>query len=211
MFNNIFDTYVGIYENILSEFYPSKGSTGFTERNLSVNWVKAVEKCQRNDDIISWFEYQFGSQNNQHIDALLWNRSAETLFLIESKRFNDPLAKIREVGEDIVRLQDAYVEIKKEKRIDLKRIKHCYGIILADVWVKKAQERVGRKSKILKNFQNASFVEGNLENFSKDVRQRLDNKELANLKYYCKTLDLITSSEDFSENYSLLSLSWEIE
>ena len=35
MFNDIFNCYYEIYEDLLDGFYPAKHSTGFQERNLS--------------------------------------------------------------------------------------------------------------------------------------------------------------------------------
>jgi hypothetical protein len=40
-FNEIFDTYQKRYESILAILYPAKNNTGFTERNLSVNFANA--------------------------------------------------------------------------------------------------------------------------------------------------------------------------
>lgn len=42
--NDVFGEYQGIYKKILGSFYPAKNSTGFQERNLSVNLSKAYEK-----------------------------------------------------------------------------------------------------------------------------------------------------------------------
>ncbi len=144
MIDNIFAAYADLYQSILSDFYPSKGSTGFAERNLSVNWSKAAEIVCGRDNIISWFEYQFSDTNDKHIDALVWDRSGGNLYLIESKRFSEPKAKTEEVGNDIVRLLDLYKEIVNEKRMDLNKVKQCYGVILADVWPKK-RKRSSRK------------------------------------------------------------------
>ena len=91
-FKNIFDEYKNYYECVFDVFYPSKNSTGFTERNLSVNFSKAYEKL--NPKAITWFEFQFGEKNNLHYDALIINRETKELFLIESKRFSKLNKKI---------------------------------------------------------------------------------------------------------------------
>ena len=40
MLEEVFKNYDLIYRNILKNFYPSLGSTGFQERNLTVNFSK---------------------------------------------------------------------------------------------------------------------------------------------------------------------------
>ncbi len=205
MIDKIFATYADLYQSILSDFYPSKGSTGFAERNLSVNWSKAAEIVCGRENVISWFEYQFSDANNKHIDALVWDRPGENLYLIESKRFSNPVSKTREIGDDIVRLQDLYEEILREKRLDISKVKHCYGVILADVWPKKEQKRC-KKRKILESYENCSFLTGNICNFSESAQQRLKEYTFPELKYYHKTFDEVSQAE----RYALVSLSWRI-
>lgn len=205
MIDQIFNTYAGIYKSILSAFYPSKGSTGFAERNLSVNWSKAAEIVCGRENLISWFEYQFSAANNKHIDALVWDRSGGNLYLIESKRFSDPKLKTKEIGNDIVRLQDLYEEIWREKRMDLSKVKHCYGVIIADVWPKKRKKSC-KKRKILESFENGSFLADNICNFSESAQRKLKDYPFPELKYYHKTFDDVSEVE----RYALVSLSWRI-
>jgi len=42
-FLDVFENYRYNYQRIFSILYPSKNSTGFTERNLSVNFANAYE------------------------------------------------------------------------------------------------------------------------------------------------------------------------
>ena len=58
------------YEKIFEHIYPAKNSSGFTERNLSVNFAEAYEKTamQLNQNCITWYEFQFGEKNNQHYE-----------------------------------------------------------------------------------------------------------------------------------------------
>ena len=55
-FLDVFENYRYNYQRIFSILYPSKNSTGFTERNLSVNFANAYE--QINPSAITWFEFQ---------------------------------------------------------------------------------------------------------------------------------------------------------
>ena len=56
----VFLRYGDMYREILNEIYPAKNRTGFSERNLSVNFSKAFEKiaCESGQKAISWFEFQ---------------------------------------------------------------------------------------------------------------------------------------------------------
>jgi len=204
--DKIFEAYVVKYQHILSCFYPAKGSTGFVERNLTVNWSKAAEVVCGSENVISWFEFQFGKNNKKHIDALVWDRSAGNLFLLESKRFSNLPSKICEIGDDIVRLQDLFEEIKEEKgaRIELDKVHHCYGVILADVWPKKGIQCPKRT--ILESYENCTFLADNICNFSESAQQRLKNYPFADLKYYHTVFDNVSSKEQ----YALVSLSWRI-
>ena len=153
----IFDEYGNIYRKILEKIYPAKGSTGFAERNLSVNFSKAYEKIF--PSALSWFEFQFGKKN--HVDAVIVNEESQEIFVIESKRYSVQ-SKITAVGHDIDRIKTFLDELKKEndrrnendRRIDLSKIKKFYGVILADVWT----EVDNFKRKILKSYQEENFL-----------------------------------------------------
>ena len=204
----IFDKYAEIYRRILKDFYPAKGSTGFPERNLSVNWSKAVESVYDGDNVTSWFEFQFGEDNNKHIDALIWDKASKDLYFVESKRYSNPKSKIREVGEDIVRLFNLYKELRTEEneRINIGLVEHCYGVILADVWTKK-EGRTGRKIKILNSYKNGSFLEDFKEIISENESLEKNNIHgFPNLKYYYEEFDWVSKNE----NYALVSFAWTI-
>ncbi len=61
------------YEKILNIFYPSKKSTGFTERNLTVNFSKAYEAVAGSvgDVCCSWFELPVNENGKDHVDAII--------------------------------------------------------------------------------------------------------------------------------------------
>jgi len=201
MFEDIFNCYYTLYEDILDGFYPAKNGTGFTERNLSVNWVKALGKTRADDRITSWFEYQCGEKNNEHIDALVWDRDKKELFIIEAKRYNNLPSKIRSVEEDVVRIKglSLYNDIleyerdgKKYVRIPKEGVERCYGIILADVW----PEDTGSKEKLLKSYKDETFI--------KDFTKGLNTLEFNNLTYH-------TYSFPELSNYSLVSFTWQLK
>lgn len=103
----VFENYRYNYQRIFSLLYPSKNSTGFTERNLSVNFANAYERI--NPSAITWFEFQFGENNNLHYDAVIIDTENKRLLLIESKRFSNPHTKIASIANDIDRIQNVKI------------------------------------------------------------------------------------------------------
>ena len=195
--DKVFECYQQQYSKIFRFLYPAKNSTGFPERNLSVNFIKGYEKarCLTSEEIISWYEFQFGNRNNFHVDAVLWNITLGELYLIESKRFNNPSVKIHEIQVDIKRIHALVKELQSEyhtpkQRISLDSISKVYGIILADAW---SESRT--KIDIIKSYNEHSFA----------------NK-------YLQLEDSITPSYDVRnfnhtetlQAYKLLSMFWEI-
>ncbi|MCI7773417.1 MAG: hypothetical protein MR514_06100, partial [Succinivibrio sp.] len=98
---SIFNLYKSRYLRIFEKIYPARNSTGFPERNLSVNFTKAYETYYSNCDVISWFELQFGENDNYHLDAVVANYTTKEIFLVEAKRFSNPAKKKEEIKEDI--------------------------------------------------------------------------------------------------------------
>ena len=204
--SQVFDAYGNIYRNMLSKFYPSKGSTGFSERNLSVNFAKAYESVNEVDDqgVYSWFEFQFGNSNNNHIDAVVMNEKLREIYIIEAKRYSNPNKKMTEVGEDIGRIFDFYDEIKKENdglspRINLYKFDKVYGVILADVWTE-----TGTKIQI-----KESYEAGVIDSYSSDSFLNVFSKELG----LTRRLDELyyNVQSDILENYFLVSFLWRVK
>ena len=197
MMEEVFDEYGRIYETILKDLYPAKNSTGFPERNLSVNFSKAYEKiaATNGQNAISWFEFQFGDKNDLHIDAVIMNTSSKELIFVESKRFSEPAKKIREVGEDIDRIYSCIEELKEDgndSRINLKKYKKVYGLVLADVWTETPQ-----KKSILKAYNENKF----LEEFSTTINSKQNG--ISSEKYYVHDFDKLP-------NYHLVSFMWKL-
>lgn len=195
--DKVFECYQQQYSKIFRFLYPAKNSTGFPERNLSVNFIKGYEKarCLTGEEIISWYEFQFGNRNNFHVDAVLWNTTLGELYLIESKRFNNPSVKIPEIHADIERIHALAKELRSEyqtpmQRISLDSISKIYGVILADAWSESKA-----KTDIIKSYNEHCFA----------------NK-------YLQLADSITPSYDVRDfditetlqSYKLLSMFWEI-
>lgn len=185
--DKVFKNYKAIYQNILSSFYPSVGNTGFQERNLTVNFSKAYEKTFSHDDVFSWFELQFGENNNNHFDCLIVNRSQKELFLIEAKRFSNTTGKKDSVLEDVERI-NSFVKAKMDDRFDGFKDYRVYGLILADVW----QENQKKKG-LYESFKQGDFFKDEplLEDYSPE--------------YYVQSLTIPNCAE-----YDLLSCLWEI-
>lgn len=190
----IFGEYQNQYEKILSHIYPAKNSTGFPERNLSVNFVRAYEKVAEasGQECVSWFEMQFGENNTYHVDAVILNLTTQELLVIEAKRFNNPRSKIREIREDIDRIYQFVAELKSQDRLDMGGVKRCYGFILADVWT---ETKV--KDAILHSYQIGQKTPDAPDRFLPDLN-------LPDLQYDVRDISAI-------ENYYLLSFLWSVE
>jgi len=191
--NMVFGEYKEQYSRIFEHIYPAKNSTGFPERNLSVNFIRGYEAARRKEKetILGWYEFQFGVRNNRHVDAVLINETSGELFIIESKRYSNPNKKIEEVKEDICRIYDLIAELREENRngnprISLKNISAVYGVILADAW-----KMHGMKTRIIQSYQEKKFCE--------DFLKRND-------------IDPIYDVQDFEEikEYKLLSFTWKL-
>ncbi|MGY3961058.1 hypothetical protein [Aeromonas popoffii] len=119
------------YTNIFSHYYPAHGSTGFTERNLTNNFVSALESLYP-DSCVSWFEAPIGLTAKKHMDAVVFTKNE--LFLIEAKRFTAPQSKIHSVRNDIERMQSNEALLLIEKGFINPIQRQRYAVILADVW-----------------------------------------------------------------------------
>ncbi len=193
-FEKIFDGYYATYNKILSSIYPAKNSTGFPERNLSVNFTKAYEALYSDDGCFTWYELQFGEKNNLHYDACLIDDKNKRLFVVESKRFDNPVDKLEEVSKDIGRINQVTDIIDDDliKRIPNIMSYNIYGVILTDAW-----EETEKKKEIINSFKNKSFVDDYFYDFS---------GKLKNLEYF--------SANGFPRTdgkYYLLSFVWKIK
>jgi hypothetical protein len=194
----VFEKYKEKYEKVFEMLYPAKNSTGFTERNLSVNYSKAMEDLY--PSAVTWFEFQFGEKNNQHIDAVIINPELKTIFIIEAKRFNLVARKTKSIGADIVRINSLSANFTKEfaERIPDFADYKLQGMILADVWTE-----VNRKTEIKLAFENNIFLEKYLPNIAQKYPE-------SKMQYNVIGFEN-TPYESVNKNYFLLSMTWEMK
>lgn len=191
--DKVFDNYRERYIKILDVLYPAKGSTGFTERNQSVNYSKAMEELY--PSTVTWFEFQFGDENNKHIDAVIINPELQTIFIIEAKRFSLVKKKTKSIGDDILRIEVFAKEFIE--RMPNFAGYSLQGVILADVWTE-----AERKIKIKEAFENKNFLKTCLSS----GEQKLADEEV----HYNVTGFENTPHECVNKNYYLLGMTWDL-
>ncbi len=195
--DKVFECYQQQYSRIFNHLYPAKNSTGFPERNLSVNFIKGYENARASarEEIISWYEFQFGERNNFHVDAILWNITLGELYLIESKRFSNPSIKIPEIKADVERIHALAKELMDEhgtskERINMDSVSKVYGVILADAW-----NESKTKAEIIESYRSNCFA-------AKYLWSAPSIKPSYNVQEFTHTATL--------QSYKLLSMFWEI-
>lgn len=207
--SSIFEEYGKIYSDILKTMYPAKNSSGFPERNLSVNFAKACERVavQNRSKVYTWYEFQFGEKNNRNVDAVILNPKSKDLIIVESKRYSIPFKKIKDVGKDIRRIKDLLNELCDENRGDSPRIKldehwHFYGVILADVWTETKP-----KEKVLACYQEGEKDLSSENSFLNKYRNELVLQQSLPGLYY-STKHIKYNGEE--SKYWLVSFMWEL-
>ena len=201
-FLDVFENYRYNYQRIFSILYPSKNSTGFTERNLSVNFANAYERI--NPSAITWFEFQFGENNNLHYDAVIIDPENKRLLLIESKRFSNPHTKIASIANDIDRIQNIKINYLHDFMSRIPDILNyqIFGVILADVWTE-----TRKKKQIYDSFVAGTFITDFLED------NLIKYPSLHNATYYVGDFDNLpcdAPKRDVLQTYHLVSFAWEI-
>lgn len=200
MFDKVFYKYADYYRNIFSMMYPAKGSNGFTERNLSVNFSKAYESIanMNGEHACSWFEFPFGI--GKHIDAVILNYDAREVLIMEAKRYQNGSveSKIQSVGVDIDRISSVANELKTQRRINMSRIDKCYGVILADVWPEKYDTQEVLES-YLAGVRNSNSVNSFLNKYYRD-------KKISNVRYDVQGFQKLGPN-----GYYLVTIYWEIK
>ena len=193
----ILKTYKENYVRIFKNLYPTKNSTGFAERNLSVNFSKAVENNY--PSATSWFEYQFGNKNNLHYDAVIIIPETKEVLVIESKRFSNSKRKINEIENDMERLNKLSCEyITELDRINNIKEYSLYGVILADLWTETKP-----KVQIKQHFLQSDFIEKKFANTSINFN---------NGKYFVFQFNNEKNiSKSIINNYNLLAMIWKIK
>ena len=196
----VINKYKENYVKMLEILYPSKGSSGFTERNLSVNFAKAYEEIHPN--AITWYEFQFGENNNLHYDAIIINPDQKELVIVEAKRFSNLNKKIREIGNDISRIVD-YNQVEFLGRLSDFNKYSIVGVILADVWANASKS----KHKIKESFDNKGFLYDYRDIIGNDYSVQLSNIKYYTIDFEClkrKDIDVV------KYNYYLESIIWRL-
>ncbi len=205
-----FKNYENQYISILEYLWPAKGSTGFTERNLTCHFSKAYEKVaqENGQDAYTWFEFQFGTKSDQHYDAVIVNPSDKKVIIIESKRFTSSLSKVRAINTDIKRIMEFPSVLHSEyERKEVEGIRiydfdkyEVWGLVLADVWdEKQGNTKRDKRGQIADEFMKRTFIESEDE-------IKIKQSALPELQYNYISF----AKQKHAQNYRLLSFYWKV-
>lgn len=198
----VFEKYKENYKKIFDYLYPSKGSTGFTERNLSVNFTKAYEAV--NTQAITWYEFSF--EKGKHLDAVIIDPNSQKIIIVESKRFSNPEIKVKEVDDDIDRILGFSNNLESEFKNRINNIDKysILGVILADVWTENEQ-----KTSIQASFESDNYLSNYLCNYTKVI---------INPIYFCLNFkdtvflnEIEKKHKAIKDTYNLVGLIWTIK
>ncbi|MDX9697498.1 MAG: hypothetical protein RBT49_17030 [Bacteroidales bacterium] len=134
-----------MYESIFTSYYPSHGSNGFTERNLTFYFSHFYLKNANNlSDIIIWQEVPI--QGGEHFDTLIIDTVNEMFFIIEAKRLQNK-GKFESIKDDFEKIIQKNNQIKIPHEFTLF---DKYAILLTDIWVPENNNKI--KKDIRDNF-----------------------------------------------------------
>ncbi|MEM6248434.1 hypothetical protein [Shewanella vaxholmensis] len=132
-----FDEMIATYTRTLENFYPARGSTGFTEANQVHIYVNALIKCLDDDRAVSWLEFPW-VEKNQHIDGFVFSPRHKAVFFIEAKRLSHT-KKMQEIIEDIERLHKQDKQFLRDNGVT--DYENEYVVALSDVWLETKWKR----------------------------------------------------------------------
>jgi len=139
--DDVFSETVKSYENILKRYYPSHGSNGFTERNITFNF--SHNYLAKNEKAIIWQECPL--KDGKHFDTLIIDDEKEAIIIVEAKRLQNE-KKLESVVNDFNRINEYSSEIKlDDNRLTYRK----YGLLLIDVWISKTKESEDIRAKLL--------------------------------------------------------------
>lgn len=166
-----FEHYFQKYTRIFEHFYPSTGTDGFVERNLTNNFVNELSKLLNDKNSFSWYEISIPKSGNGikkgHIDAVLFSPKHEAIFYIEAKRLstyrNNFNKRVESISTDFKRIHD------EENRDNIKsRVKHEfkneYIICLADFWISNNYKEIPNKNWIDVDKNNIVYLTKQIDN-----------------------------------------------
>ena len=172
----VFDNTVKSYERILADYYPSHGSTGFTERNLTFNF--SHNYLIQNPNTIIWQEVPLEKNGgkNEHFDTLIIDNENKTVLIIEAKRLGTN-AKYDSIVEDLEKIKEKYASARAvQERLDSGY--SLYAMLLVDIWIpkKNGEKKENHKTEFLQ-------IKGD-GYFSKPINEeKLSEKETYQLGY----------------------------
>lgn len=194
-FDGILEKIKGHYVNVLSKFYPTVRSRGFTEENLTVACGNAfAERCP---GAVIWYELPFVTQPTDrfHIDLAILIPDEKHLVLVESKRFSVN-KKIGDCTRDLNRISDPenIKAVLREYNEDLvNKYDKVTACILADVWTESKFKR-----EVYDQWYNKNFFDNN----ERDIHVAGE--------YYINDFDDIDGlGEDIRKNYHMLMFTYE--
>ncbi|HCM1428260.1 hypothetical protein HYO45_23115 [Vibrio parahaemolyticus] len=132
-----FDEMVATYTRTLTNFYPARGSTGFTEANQVHIYVNALMKCLDDDRAVSWLEFPW-VEKKQHIDGFVFSPKHKAVFFIEAKRLSHTKKK-QEIINDIERLHHRDKKFLHDNGVT--GFESEYVVALSDVWLETKWKR----------------------------------------------------------------------
>ncbi|OCH19260.1 hypothetical protein [Aliivibrio logei] len=129
--NKSFEKMISTYENTLNNFYPARGSSGFTEANQTHIYINALMHSLDDEKAVSWLEFPWESKE-QHIDGFVYSPKYKSVFYIEAKRLSHTKKK-QEIIRDIERLYCPNKEFVTQ--CGIVDFDSEFVIALSDVWL----------------------------------------------------------------------------
>lgn len=127
------------YETIFSVFRPSRKGIGFTEANLTHNFIIALKEQLPESDLVEWLEFPWGEDGQKRIDAIIFSNKGKWILYVEAKRFQSE-KKVIKLNSDLSKIESFYQNEKFESIFvdhhgigDIASYKQ-YTVALADVW-----------------------------------------------------------------------------
>lgn len=134
-----------MYESIFTSYYPSHGSNGFTERNLTFYFSHFyLKNAKKLSDIIIWQEVPI--LGGEHFDTMIIDTVNEMIFIIEAKRLQNK-GKFESIKDDFEKIIQKNNQIKIPHEFTLF---DKYAILLTDIWVPENNNKI--KKDIRDNF-----------------------------------------------------------
>ena len=197
-FKGILEEIKGHYVNVLSEFYPTVESRGFTEENLTVAFGNAFAK--RCPKAVIWYELPFTKEPKDkfHVDLAILIPKEGRLVLVESKRFSES-GKVKECTNNFKRISAPgnIRELLKVYNEHNKGIVNKYdtvtACILADVWTESKFKR-----EVYDQWRDGIFFNNNERDIHVDGEYYIENFN-----------DINRLGENTKKNYHMLMFTHE--